>query len=46
MKLEKVIRVARRFARPYCVGNGSRFRLQDFDADDTGKLKKEDKPMV
>ena len=43
MDENKIIKVARKFARPYCVGDGQKFRLKDYDPDDTGDLKKEDK---
>jgi PPK2 family polyphosphate:nucleotide phosphotransferase len=37
---------ARRFARPYLVERGGRFRLADFDPRDTGSLTGEDKPRA
>ena len=46
MKFEKLLKRARRLARPYCVTSGRKFRLKDFDPDDTGDLKKEDKPEI
>jgi PPK2 family polyphosphate:nucleotide phosphotransferase len=45
MKLTKVIKKASALARPYCVTNG-KFSLKDFDPDDTGGLKSEDKPRA
>src|ERR1700733_5142825 len=33
---------ASKLAKPYCVEDGERFRLKDFDPADTGKLKSED----
>lgn len=46
MNEQKIIKVARRFARPFGVTNGDKFRLKDFDPGDTGDLKKEDKPRA
>lgn len=46
MKLQKKIKIARRFARPYQVAHGQKFRLKDFDPADTGGLKAEDKPRA
>ena len=46
MHIEKFARHARRFARPYRVADGARFRLKDFDPADTGDLKREDKPRA
>jgi PPK2 family polyphosphate:nucleotide phosphotransferase len=46
MKLDRVIKAARRISRPYCVTNGKRFRLKDVDPGDTGELKSEDKPRA
>jgi PPK2 family polyphosphate:nucleotide phosphotransferase len=43
MKLERVVKRARRLARPYRVEDGSKFRLQDIDPGDIGRLKAEDK---
>jgi PPK2 family polyphosphate:nucleotide phosphotransferase len=43
MKLEKVVRRARRFSRPYRIEKGRRFRLADVDPGDTGPLEAEDK---
>jgi PPK2 family polyphosphate:nucleotide phosphotransferase len=41
-----LIERARRFARPYRVENGTRFRLEDIDPDDRGDLNAEDKPRA
>ncbi len=41
-----VVKRARRFARPYRVSDGERFRLRDIDPDDTGGLGAEDKPRA
>ena len=46
MNEKKMISRARDFVRPYCVGAGDRFRLKDYDPDDTGDLTKEDKPRA
>ena len=31
MKLNKIIKTARKFSKPYRVTDGSKFRLKDFD---------------
>jgi PPK2 family polyphosphate:nucleotide phosphotransferase len=41
-----LIERARRFARPYRVDHGKRFRLKDVDPDDRGDLTDEDKPRA
>jgi PPK2 family polyphosphate:nucleotide phosphotransferase len=41
-----LIERARRFARPYRVDHGKRFRLKDVDPDDRGDLTAEDKPRA
>jgi PPK2 family polyphosphate:nucleotide phosphotransferase len=46
MELSKVIRSARKLAKPYAVTNGAKFRLRDVDPGDTGGLEKEDKPRA
>ena len=43
MSMKKMVKLAREFSRPYRVTKGDKFRLKDFDPDDTGDLKKEDK---
>src|SRR6516164_8582528 len=43
MNKRKVIEKARRFAKPFRVANGQRFRLKDIDPGDTLGLKSEDK---
>ena len=43
MKSKQVLELARKLAKPYCVRNGKKFRLKDFDPDDTGDLRSEDK---
>ena len=46
MKLKEVIEAAHRFAGPYRVTDGKKFRLKDVDPGDTGDLKSEDKPRA
>jgi PPK2 family polyphosphate:nucleotide phosphotransferase len=46
MKLNKIIKAARKFSKPYRVTDGNRFRLKDFDPEDTHGLKSEDKPRA
>ncbi len=46
MKLDEIVRRARKFAKPYAVRNGKKFRLKDIDPDDTAWLKKSDKPRA
>lgn len=46
MKLEKVIKIARKLSKPYRVADGKGFRLKDVDPGDTGELKAEDKPRA
>jgi PPK2 family polyphosphate:nucleotide phosphotransferase len=43
MKLDKVVKIARRLSRPYRIEDGGKFRLKDVDPGDTGPLKAEDK---
>jgi len=43
MKLSQVVETAHRFANPYRVANGKKFRLKEVDPADTGTLKAEDK---
>jgi PPK2 family polyphosphate:nucleotide phosphotransferase len=42
----EIIDRSRKFAKPYCVTNDKKFRLQDFDPDDTSKATSEDKPRA
>jgi PPK2 family polyphosphate:nucleotide phosphotransferase len=44
MDHQKIVKLTRQFARPYCVGDGDGFRLKDCHPEDTGDLKQEDKP--
>ena len=47
MKLDKLIKRSRKFAKPYRVTNGKKFRLEDFDPGDTAGLSEgEDKPRA
>ena len=46
MDQAKMLKLARAFARPYCVSRGEKFRLDAYDPADTGDLKKEDKPKA
>jgi len=43
MKMKEVVKRCRQFTRPFRVDDGSKFRLKDFDPDDTLWLKSEDK---
>jgi len=44
--MKKIVDVSRQFSRPYRVQRGARFKLADFDPDDTGHLASEDKPRA
>lgn len=46
MKIEKVLKVARKFSKPYRVTDGKSFRLKDFDPGDTQHLRSADKPRA
>ena len=46
MNKNEIIDRSRKFAKPYCVTNDKKFRLQDFDPDDTSKATSEDKPRA
>ncbi len=39
MKYRKQIKQSSRLAEPYCVSDGGKFRLKDYDTNDTGELK-------
>src|SRR6266566_4636657 len=39
MKHSNVAKEAREYARPYCISDGGKFRLKDFEPNDTGTLK-------
>src|SRR5215475_7250924 len=42
MNNQKLAKAAAKFAEPYCVTDGEKFRLKDFDPADTGELHKKD----
>lgn len=44
MKLKEVIKRARKLSQPYCISDGAKFRLDDIDPGDTGRLTAENKP--
>jgi len=46
MKLKKLIKKARDFAKPFRITNGGKFRLKDVDPGDTLGFKSEDKPRA
>ncbi len=46
MNSDKLIKKAHKFAKPFCVTNGDKFRLKDFDPADTMGLKSEAKPQA
>ena len=46
MELNKVIKAARQFAKPYAVTGQGKFRLKDFDPGDKGSLQQKDKPRA
>jgi len=46
MKSKDLIKRARRFAAPYRISNGAKFRLKDNDPSDTQGLQSEDKPRA
>ncbi len=43
MNQKQIIEACRSFARPYCITDGSKFRLKDIDPDDIANLKPSDK---
>ncbi|MBV8640412.1 MAG: polyphosphate kinase 2 family protein [Verrucomicrobia bacterium] len=43
MNKSEIVDRSRKFAKHYCVTDNKKFRLQDFDPDDTGKATSEDK---
>jgi len=45
MKKSEIIDKSHKFAEPYCVTNGKKFRLKDVDPADTGEATSEDKPL-
>ncbi|HXU37109.1 MAG TPA: polyphosphate kinase 2 family protein [Blastocatellia bacterium] len=46
MKSKELIKRAKQFAEPFCITDGSRFRLKDVDPSDTLHLNSEDKPRA
>ncbi|HSE41632.1 MAG TPA: polyphosphate kinase 2 family protein, partial [Acidobacteriota bacterium] len=44
MDNKELLKRARKFAKPYCITDGDKFKLKDIDPDDTGDLEDEDKP--
>jgi PPK2 family polyphosphate:nucleotide phosphotransferase len=46
MNLDKIIQRSREISRPFRVTGKDKFRLKDFDPDDTGDLGDEDKPRA
>jgi PPK2 family polyphosphate:nucleotide phosphotransferase len=45
-EIEKIIKTARKLAKPFCVTDGKSFHLKDIDPGDTLDLKSEDKPRA
>lgn len=46
MKTSKIIKTARKFAKPFRVADGKKFRLKDYDPGNTLDLTDEDKPRA
>jgi PPK2 family polyphosphate:nucleotide phosphotransferase len=46
MDLEKAVKKARKFSRPYVVGSGRKFRLRNYDPADTAGFGSEAKPAA
>jgi PPK2 family polyphosphate:nucleotide phosphotransferase len=46
MKLDEIVKAARKLSKPYRVTDGKEFRLKDIDPGDTGPLGAEDKPRA
>jgi PPK2 family polyphosphate:nucleotide phosphotransferase len=46
MKLDEIVKAARKLSKPYRVTDGKEFRLKDVDPGDTGPLGAEDKPRA
>ncbi len=44
--MKALIEHAKKFSRPYRVSDGDKFRLKDYDPDDTGDLSAKDKPQA
>jgi len=43
---KELIEDARKFSKQYCVGDGAKFRLADYNTEPSFELGKEDKPLV
>jgi len=41
-----LLQESRKLSRPYCIGNGAKFRLRDHDPRDTGSFTEEDRPRA
>jgi PPK2 family polyphosphate:nucleotide phosphotransferase len=46
MDLKKIVKLSQGYSRDYRITKGKKFRLKDFDPDDTGDLKAADKPRA
>ncbi|MGH6879659.1 polyphosphate kinase 2 family protein [Hypericibacter sp.] len=46
MDIKKIVKLSQGYSRDYRITKGKKFRLKDFDPDDTGDLKAEDKPRA
>ena len=46
MKKKEIIERSEKFAAPYCVTDGKKFRLKDIDPNDTGEVTPDDKPRA
>lgn len=46
MKFKEFLKSARNLAKPFCITDGGKFRLKDFDPADTLHFKKDDKPKA
>ncbi len=46
MNKKEFLKRSRKFAKPFCVTDGKKFRLKDFNPKDTLDLKSEDKPKA
>src|SRR5258707_368016 len=46
MDLKRIVKLSQGYSRDYRITRGEKFRLKDFDPDDTGDLKAADKPRA
>ena len=46
MKMKEILKAAHRLAKPFRVADGGKFRLKDFEPDDTLEFGSEDKPRA